>query len=154
MGEQHKGNRFSRRGVSMIELIIALAVVALLAAIALPRLQRARNRAQETLVSSDLERLGFLQEQHLALGARKYARNLAELKFTPSTGVSVEVLSADDRGWAAQATHTKEPDLHCAVFHSAEQTNHPWPAKQPGEINCGRRPRSGGTGPGVGARIR
>lgn len=138
----------------MIELIIALAIVALLLAIALPRLQAARDRAQEALMSSDLERLSFHQEQHLALGARKYARDLSALKFTPSDGVAIEVISADESGWAAQATAAKEPDLHCAVFHDANQSTQPWPAKQPGEINCGRRPAAGSGGNGNQATIR
>lgn len=156
MGEDsvvHSSAAQRKRGVSMIELLIALAIVALLLAIALPRLQGARDRAQQALLSSDLERLGFHQEQHLALGARQYARDLSALKFTPSDGVAIEVLSADDRGWSAQARHAKEPELHCAVFHDPDQTTQPWPAKQPGEINCGRR-RAGGSGSGSGGRIR
>ncbi len=154
MGELLRKRALGRRGVSLIEMIIAVAVLALLAALALPRLQQARERAQQALLSADLERLGFLQEQHLALGARQYAQDLSTLEFTPSSGVDVELVSADDRGWAAKATHAKEPELHCAVFHDPEQATQPWPAKQPGEINCGRRPGGRGVGAGNGALIR
>lgn len=151
-----QGEKYSsaRRGVSLIEVIIALTVLALLLAVAVPRLQRARDRAQEALVSSDLERLSFLQEQHLALGARQYARDLSVLRFTPSVGVDITVVAADERGWSARGTHAKEPELHCAVFHSDVRSGHPWPAKVAGEINCGRRQRSSSGGVGDGAMIR
>ena len=149
--EKHASDR---RGVSLIELIIVLSVLSLLAAVALPRLQRARDRAQEALVSSDLERLNFLQEQHLALGARRYERNLSVLRFTPSVGVDITVVSADEQGWSARGTHAKEPELHCAVFHSDVGSGHPWPAKVRGEINCGRRQRSSNGVVGDGAMIR
>lgn len=143
-------SRSSQRGVSLIELIIALSIVGLLAAFAVPSIQRARDRAQEALVSADLERLGFLQEQHVALGARSYASDLSTLNFVPSPDVAVTVVAADGDGWAAQATHVKEPELHCAVFHTPENQLRPWPAKQPGEVSCGRRAVGSGSGTGGG----
>jgi len=139
-----------RLGVSLVELLIVLSIVGLLLAVAVPRLTRARDRAYEATLTADLERLNYLQEQHRALGARAYTTDLAALDFVASEGVTLAVTDASVTGWASQASHRAQPDLYCSVFSGSGQARPPWPATQPGEINCGRR-RGGSSGsPGSG----
>lgn len=137
----------------MIELLIVLAVVAILLAIAIPQLRRARDQAFEVAMQTDLERLTFLQEQHRALGAQSYTADFAELDFVSSEGIDVTVTDVTPFGWAAQARHRAEPDLYCSIFSSPKQATPPWPATQPGEVNCGRR-QGGSAGSGSGGIIR
>ncbi len=67
-----------------------------------------------TAVRSDLEVLLRAQESHRAESGR-YSYDLAELGFTPSPGVAVDVLEADAGGFSALATADRGR-LECVVF--------------------------------------
>lgn len=130
--------RLGRRGLTLIELIVAMSVVAILAAAALPRLDRARTRAMGVALAADLHRLDFLQEQYRSNGHPSYSNDFAELNFVPSTGVDLEITTATDEGWAATATHAKDADVRCSVFHSLANVTNLFPAQQGGRIACAR----------------
>lgn len=145
-------NCMGRRGITLIELLVALAVIAILAAAALPRLDRARARAMGVALAADLHRLEFLQEQYRSNGFPSYTTDFTELDYVPSEGVELTITQASEDEWSAFATHASDPEVRCAVFHGSGTSAGQYPAQQSGRIACaqGSRPfgipAPGGTG--------
>jgi hypothetical protein len=59
-----------------------------------------------TAMKSDLRALAALQENSLREHGR-FASDLATLGYQPTTGVTVELIEGDERGWVARARHEK-----------------------------------------------
>ncbi|GAA4357989.1 type IV pilin protein [Variovorax defluvii] len=77
--------RLPSRGFTLIELMITVAVVAILAAVAYPSYTRYIVRSNRSAAQGAMLELSNLQQRHL-LDARSYAANLAALNWTvPST---------------------------------------------------------------------
>ena len=95
-------------GFNLIELLVALAVVALLAGIALPTWQSQRARAERTDARAWLIRLGNDQQAHFVrTGA--YATDLRALGFatatlpTPNGRYTLSVASTSATGFTVRA---------------------------------------------------
>lgn len=75
-------NQFSRargrRGFSLIELLIVVAIILILAAIAAPKLNQNRMHAQETAAVREIQTIHVAQTQYYSQFGR-YATTLAEL---------------------------------------------------------------------------
>jgi prepilin-type N-terminal cleavage/methylation domain-containing protein len=81
MNEPHAGERMTRRAFTLVELLVVIAVIALLIAILLPALSRARKAALQVQCASNLRQIG--------LGMRAYAvENRDALTVWPGTGTS------------------------------------------------------------------
>jgi len=92
-------------------------ILALLAAITLPRLQEYRKRAWAATMRSDLRTLG-LHEESSYYDHTTYTDDLALLQasgFFLSTNVAVVVNEATFLGWSATATHDRIP-TRCYIF--------------------------------------
>ncbi len=74
-----------------------------------------RLRAYWAAVRSDLRNLVTAQESYFA-DSVTYTTSLAALRFQASRGVTVRILSASARGWAAVATHESAPGMRCGIF--------------------------------------
>jgi prepilin-type N-terminal cleavage/methylation domain-containing protein len=74
-----------RRGFSLIELLIVVAIILILAAIAAPKLNQNRMHAQETAAVREIQTINTAQTQYYSQFGR-YATNLAELGGPPSGG--------------------------------------------------------------------
>jgi len=81
------------RGFSLIELLIVIAIILIIAAIAMPKLTRARMFAYEMAGIRTLHALNTAQTQYFSTYGR-YATSLAELG--PPTGGSATNASASD----------------------------------------------------------
>lgn len=146
----------NRRGITLIELVIVIAVISILGAIALTVLYRAKTSAYVSVMESDLRRLvlaeeayyasansyfgvpaGFRDEEVISFGAEG-----SSLDFAPSADVDIRVI-ADENAWTAQAVHLRRsPDrVVCAVF-IGDITPFA-PARVEGRIEC-RRGSEGG----------
>jgi prepilin-type N-terminal cleavage/methylation domain-containing protein len=89
--------RRDRRGFSLIELLIVVAIILILAAIAAPKLNQNRMYTQETAAISQIKTIHTAQTQYYSQFGR-YAANMAELgpPASGTPGPSAADLIPDD----------------------------------------------------------
>jgi prepilin-type N-terminal cleavage/methylation domain-containing protein len=81
------------RGFSLVELLVALAIVGLLAAIAIPQLMSHRARAVDSEMKSDLKNAVLAMESYFAQN-KIYPASLAGIAavgFTQTAGVALSI---------------------------------------------------------------
>lgn len=130
-----------RKGFTLIELLIVIVIIGILAAIAIPKFSKTRERAFYKAMESDLRNLVTQQELFYSLPENLYTYaddvEAEGLDFQSSSGVTVAVTNASATGWAATATHSGLPGENCAVFfEGAEDDFEEAPATRPGVIAC------------------
>lgn len=124
------------RGYTVVEVLVVLAILALLASIMVPRYAAKREQAYVAAMISDLRNLASAQEAYYRVdGAYGYATDKSELEFSESEGVTVSILEATASGWSARATHANTPWSCAFYFGDAAQVD---PATQPGAVSCAR----------------
>jgi prepilin-type N-terminal cleavage/methylation domain-containing protein len=75
-----------KRGFTLVEIMIVVAIIALLAAIAIPNLLGARKAANDAAAKANLKTLGTELETYAAgTGAGAYPADIAAFKAMPST---------------------------------------------------------------------
>jgi prepilin-type N-terminal cleavage/methylation domain-containing protein len=79
--------RYRRRGFSLIELLIVIAIILIIITIAVPKLQRARMYAQETAALGAIRAIHTAEVQYYSQYG-KYATTLTELGPPPSGNAS------------------------------------------------------------------
>ncbi len=70
--------RKRQRGFSLVELLVVMAIIAIVLAVALPIMSRARLGAEETMVVKEMHTIGQCQTQYQSQFGR-FAATLAEL---------------------------------------------------------------------------
>src|SRR2546428_692178 len=75
----------NRKGFTLIELIIVMAIIGLLAAIAIPQLTNTKERAHIAAMRSDLRNLVTVEESYFA-DSQKYSANLGGADRVASAG--------------------------------------------------------------------
>ncbi len=129
----------ARKGFTLIELLIVIVIIGILAAIAIPKFSKTREKAYFKAMQSDLRNLSSQQEIYYSVPANSYtyAAAVASLiDFAPSTGVTVGISSSTQAGWGATAAHAALATTQtCAVFQGTVATL-PAPALTSGIIMC------------------
>jgi prepilin-type N-terminal cleavage/methylation domain-containing protein len=105
-----------RPGFTLIELLIVVVIIGILAAIAIPKFQSTKGKAQAAALKSDLHNLATAQEAYL-FETGTYTVDKTLLKYASSPGVTVDIVTATQFGWAARATHPSSFPLTCALFN-------------------------------------
>lgn len=97
----------TRKGFTLIELLIVMGIIAILAAIAVPRYYEVRERAYVAEMQSDLSELRIAQEAYHMPPQTEYASDLEDLgdTFETSDGVTVTITDAGEDEWSAEAEH-------------------------------------------------
>jgi prepilin-type N-terminal cleavage/methylation domain-containing protein len=103
---------FSKReeGFTLIEVMIVVAIIAILAAIAIPQLSVHRTRSYNTAAVSDLKNAAIAQEAYY-VDNRQYTNSISSLTTTPynlsiSQGVSIGISSATNQAYLMTAYHS------------------------------------------------
>ena len=127
-----------RQGFTLIELLIVIVIIGILAAIAIPKFGKTREKAYFKAMVSDLRTLSAQQELYYSNPTNNYsyANSIANLPdFVPSQGVTVLTIAGGNTGWSAQVGHAAlATDQICAIYTgSAAQVQ---PASTPGLITC------------------
>ncbi len=104
-----------RRGFTLIELLIVVVIVGILAAIAVPKFQATKGKANAAALRADLRNLASVQESYF-YSHTSYSADTAALQLTTSNGVVMTIVEATGSGWSAIATHPQSFPLTCALF--------------------------------------
>jgi prepilin-type N-terminal cleavage/methylation domain-containing protein len=109
-----------RKGFTLIELLIVIVIIGILAAIAIPKFSKTREKAYFKAMMSDLRNLEAQQEIYYSIPANnyQYAPGVANLTdYAPSQGVTVTMSASGSTGWSATSAHAALAAAQtCAIF--------------------------------------
>jgi len=94
-----------RDGFTLLEVLAAIAIIAIMAAVAIPRFGDFRALAYDSRSEQDLRNLATAEELYRAENER-YATQIEDLpSFAASDGVVVAIEAADPTAFRASASH-------------------------------------------------
>jgi type II secretion system protein G len=105
----------NRKGFTLIELLVVVVIIGVLAAIAIPKFQSTKGKANAATLKADLRNLATAQEGYF-YNANVYTTSLTALNVSLSTGVTVTWGTVNAAGWAAKLTHPLAAPIECAMF--------------------------------------
>ncbi len=123
----------ARKGFTLIELLIVVVIIGILAAIAIPKFEFTKGKANVSAMKSDLRNLMSAQESYY-YDYQTYADDPAKLAVGKSKGVVLVIHEADNKGWSATATHPQAFPLTCGVYVAGAAPRPP--ADVEGLIGC------------------
>lgn len=92
--------RTGKRGFTFVEIMTAMALLAVLVVIAWMKFNRAHEKALRATLVSDLRNLATVEELYYRLH-RAYTTDLGLLSIDPSPRSKIYITAADAVGWAA-----------------------------------------------------
>jgi prepilin-type N-terminal cleavage/methylation domain-containing protein len=107
--------RIRRTGFTLIELLIVVVIIGVLAAIAIPKFQNTKGKANAAALRSDLRNLATAEEAYYYQYGT-YSSSVAALNTSLTNGVIVTFGVANAAGWSAKVTHPLAYPIECGMF--------------------------------------
>jgi type IV pilus assembly protein PilA len=123
----------SRSAFTLIELLIVVVIIGILAAVAIPKFQNTKGRANAAALRVDLRNLAVAEEAYFYEKAA-YADDPSLLNYRTSPGVTITLATPVPGGWVATATHPLSYPLRCTLFFG--DMTPPPPAETEGVVAC------------------
>ncbi len=128
-----------RHGFTLIEIMIVVVIIAILAAIAIPKYSVIKQQAYLATVIHDLKNLEIAQEAYASSNPGQYFSHTYNTPgdsanaFGPAQYVSITVTASGQTGWSATAANSHASGHTCAVFVGVLPIS---PAVAEGVPNC------------------
>jgi type IV pilus assembly protein PilA len=123
-----------RFGFTLIELLIVVVIIGIIVAIAIPKFQDTKGKANAAAIKSDLRNLVTAEEAYYYQNS-EYSDDVSSLNYTNTNGVTLISLTKTVDGWAAVATHPAAFPFRCAIFLGGAPSPDP-AAVAEGVIGC------------------
>ncbi len=123
----------SRRGFTLIEILMVVVIIGVLAALAIPKFSRTKSMTYSASIKQDLRTLSVAQEDYF-LEKNFYAPNTSFLNFLHSPGVTITITESSTMGWSATGVHPLAFPITCAVFWGP--VSPVTPATVEGQVDC------------------
>jgi type IV pilus assembly protein PilA len=123
----------NRRGFTLIELLIVVVIIGILAAIAVPKFQNTKGKANAASLRADLRNLVTAEEAYFYDNSA-YTSDINALNIRVTSGVTISFGAASPGGWSARVTHPMAWPIRCAVFFGSAPAYAP--ATSEGLIAC------------------
>jgi prepilin-type N-terminal cleavage/methylation domain-containing protein len=128
-----------REGFTLIELLIVIVIIGILAAIAIPKFGKTREKAYFKAMMSDLRNLQSQQEVYYSNPANNYTYSSATSNltdFAQSQGVTVSITTAGQTGWGATSSHAALASTQTCAIYVGTVSAVPSPAATAGVVAC------------------
>jgi prepilin-type N-terminal cleavage/methylation domain-containing protein len=116
--------RTARSGFTLIELLIVIVIIGILAAIAIPKFAATKEKSYVARMINDLRNLATSQEAYFNDFSTYYGGAIpgGGLIYNPSTGNSIVIDAATNKGWAATASSVGTT-RQCQIFYGTAGPN-------------------------------
>ncbi|HET9986303.1 MAG TPA: prepilin-type N-terminal cleavage/methylation domain-containing protein [Longimicrobiales bacterium] len=127
----------ARKGFTLIELLIVVVIIGVLAAIAIPKFSKSRERAYFSAMRSDLRNLATAEEIYYSANST-YTGTLADMAdFSLSKDVTIGVSEPTSVGYSAKATHNLAGSgKECSIWYGTVGTVPAYLSGKPGVVGC------------------
>ncbi len=123
-----------RRGFTLIELLIVVVIIGILAAIAIPKFQNTKGKANFAAMRSDLRNLTTSQEAYFYDHSHVFHRDSTRSTSRRRTAILWSSQKRRSAGWSATATNPASYPHFCALFMGSASAVAP--ATDAGIVTC------------------
>lgn len=109
----------NRGGVTLVDILIVVMIVAILAAIAIPRFAATKEKQYIADMKSDLRALAAAEDAFVS-DSSHYARVLPPSRFHSLPGVTAPAIVTGDGWWTATVRDSMLPGTVCGIGVSAK----------------------------------